>query len=148
VGSARWFRLGIGLLLVIVPLWILFSRLDAIWSGHPAYPAILLAAGGVGLTLIAFVFLPWRLEPEPNGPPWETDNKPTPAPVHSRNRGWRLIGRVAIAILVIALLGILAWLGPSPADANSMTPAPFPGPLIVDTLSGDAAQAAGWKLAR
>ena len=95
MGSARWFRLGLGLLLVIVPSWVLLSRLDAIWNGHPAYPATLLVAIGAGLTLIAFVFLPWRLEQEPDGLPWEIDDlEQRPAPVRTRHRGWRLTGRV------------------------------------------------------
>jgi len=122
MGSARWFRLGIGLLLVVVPLWALLSQLDAIWSGHPAYPTTLLVAVGVGLTLIAFVFLPWRLEQEPDGLPWEVDDRPTPAPapVRSRHWGWRLAGRISLAVLVIALVGLLAWLRPFPAEPDAI----------------------------
>ena len=54
MGSGRWYRLSIGLVLVVVPLWALFSGLDAIWNGHPAYPTTLLVTIAVGLTLIAF----------------------------------------------------------------------------------------------
>ncbi len=75
MGSGRWFRLSIGLVLVIVPLWALFSRLDAIWNGHPAYPTTLLVTVGAGLMLIAFALYPWRRDPEPNGPPWEADER-------------------------------------------------------------------------
>ena len=128
MGSARWFRLCIGLLLVTVPLWALLSRLDPIWSGHPANPATLLVVVGAGLTLIAFVFLPWRLEPEPNGPPWEIDEQPAPAPPRTRHRGWRLFGRIVVAVLVVALVGFLAWIRPFPA-----------GPNAIAALSNDAA---------
>src|ERR1700712_4036114 len=120
MGSARWFRLGIGLLLVVVPTWALLSGLDPIWAGHPAYPATLLVAIGAGLTLIAFVFLPWRLEPEPNGPPWEVDDQPTRAPDRLWRRGWRMTGRVLTAVLVIALVGFLAWLRPFPAAQQAI----------------------------
>jgi len=78
--TVRWYRLAIGVVLVVVPLWILLSRLDAIWNGHPAYPATLLVTIAVGLTLIAFALWPWRRDPEPQGPPWESDDlEPTGA---------------------------------------------------------------------
>ena len=78
--SVRWYRLAIGVVLVVVPLWILLSRLDAIWNGHPAYPATLLVTIAVGLALIAFALWPWRRDPEPQGPPWENDPEPNGAP--------------------------------------------------------------------
>ena len=73
MGSGSLVSAGIGLVLVIGALWALFSRLDAIWNGHPAYPTTLLVTAGVGLMLIAFALYPWRPDPEPNGPPWEAD---------------------------------------------------------------------------
>ena len=78
--SVRWYRLAIGVVLVVVPLWILLSRQDAIWNGHPAYPATLLVTIAVGLALIAFALWPWRRDPEPQGPPWESDPEPNGAP--------------------------------------------------------------------
>src|SRR3954451_7490073 len=71
---ARWFRLGVGVVLVAVPCFVLFSRLDAIWNGHPAYPTTLLLTVAIGLTLAATAFTPWRRDPEPDGPPWEQDD--------------------------------------------------------------------------
>ena len=126
MGSARWFRLSVGLLLVIVPSWVLFSRLDVIWSGHPAYPATLLIAIGVGLTLIAFVFLPWRLEQEPDGLPWELDEA-RPKAKAIEHRGRRTAGRVVVALLAIAVVGALTWLRPFPA-----------GPNAIDAMGSDA----------
>jgi hypothetical protein len=121
VGSARWFRLVLGLLLVIMPSWALLSRLDAIWSGHPAYPVTLLAAIGAGLTLIAFVFLPWRLEQEPDGLPWEIDDlERPPVAVRTDHGGWRLAGRVVVAVIVVSLVGFLAWLRPFPAGSEAI----------------------------
>ncbi|MEP6562666.1 MAG: alpha/beta hydrolase [Nakamurella sp.] len=142
MGFARWFRLGLGLLLVVAALWVLLSRLDVIWNGHPAYPTTLLIAVGAGLTLIAFAFLPWRLEQEPDGPPWEVDNAvpgatpapistpaPTPAPPPPptpapkpvrRRRRWRVAGRVVVTILVVGLVGVLAWLRPFPAGPDAI----------------------------
>ena len=80
MGFGRWFRLSIGLVLVIGPLWALFSRLGAIWNGHPAYPTTLLVTVGGGLMLIAFALYPWRRDPEPNGPPWEADEREADQP--------------------------------------------------------------------
>ncbi|MET0862828.1 MAG: alpha/beta hydrolase, partial [Nakamurella sp.] len=105
----------------------LFGRLEAIWSGHPAYPTTLLVAVGIGLTLIAFVFLPWRLEPEPDGLPWEVDDRPPSGPrgaepptVGAGHRGRRIAGRVLLAVLAVALVGFLAWLQPFAAGADAM----------------------------
>lgn len=132
MGSGRWFRLSIGLVLVIVPLWALFSRLDAIWNGHPAYPTTLLVTVGGGLMLIAFALYPWRRDPEPNGPPWEADEREAdqpgrrnkanraPDPAERRRRNWRIAGRILTAVLALLLVGFLFWLRPFEAGADSL----------------------------
>ena len=146
MGFARWFRLGIGLLLVIVPLWALFTRLDAIWNGHPAYPTALLVTVAIGLAFIAFALWPWRRDPEPAGPPWERDDPadgvvadaagqtasgrdsaPTPAPadptVHApprRRHGWRIAGRIALTIVALVWVGFLGWLRPFTAGPDAL----------------------------
>ncbi len=119
MGPARWFRLSIGLVLLVGALWVLFSRLDAIWNGHPAYPTALLLTVGVGLALIGFAMYPWRRDPEPNGPPWEADDPVVPAPPRPRST-WRIVGRVVIALLAVLLIGVLAWLRPYPAGPQAM----------------------------
>ena len=128
--SARWFRLSIGLLFVVVPLWVLFTRLDAIWNGHPAYPTTLLVTVGVGLCLIAFALWPWRPDPEPAGPPWEQHDgagekagDPTLSPGAKAARGstgWRIAGRIVVAILAVLFVGVLAWLRPFTAGADAL----------------------------
>jgi hypothetical protein len=148
MGSGRWFRLSIGLVLLIVPLWALFSRLDAIWNGHPAYPTTLLVTAGAGLMLIAFALYPWRRDPEPNGPPWEADEReaddravdrraaaerevgePGRArarrgraahPAERRRRAWRVAGRVLIAVVVLLIVGFLGWLRPFEAGPDAL----------------------------
>ena len=124
MGFGRWFRMGIGLLLLVVPLWVLFTRLDAIWNGHPAYLTTLLVTVAGGLTLIAFALYPWRREPEPDGPPWETDAEPgsnrqvsraASGSSDRRHRGRRVAGRTVTAVLVLLLVGLLGWLRPFPA---------------------------------
>jgi hypothetical protein len=150
--SGRWFRLSIGLVLVIVPLWALFSRLDAIWNGHPAYPTTLLVTAGAGLMLIAFALYPWRRDPEPNGPPWEADERAAderaadgsggarprrgrPAlPAERRRRAWRVAGRALIAVVVLLVVGFLGWLRPFGAGPDALAALRTDGSVsVVDT---------------
>lgn len=119
MGSARWFRLSLGLVLLLGALWALFSRLDAIWNGHPAYPTTLFVTAGAGLALIGFALYPWRRDPEPDGPPWEADEPETP-PQAKPHRGRRIAGRVVTAVLVLLLVGVLGWLRPFTAGADAM----------------------------
>lgn len=119
MGSARWFRLSIGLVLLIGALWVLFSRLDAIWNGHPAYPTTLFVTAGVGLALVGFALYPWRRDPEPNGPPWEADEAGAQQQVRP-HRARRIAGRVIAAVLVLVLIGVLAWLRPFTAGPDAM----------------------------
>jgi dienelactone hydrolase len=162
MGSGRWFRLSIGLVLLVVPLWALFTRLDAIWNGHPAYPTALLATAGAGLMLIAFALYPWRRDPEPNGPPWEADEReadereaderesevpeadgPGSAgtrrgraahPAERRRRAWRLAGRVLIAVVVLLIVGFLGWLRPFEAGPDALAALRSDGGVsVVDT---------------
>ena len=127
MGSGRWFRLSIGLVLVIGPLWALFSRLGAIWNGHPAYPTTLLVTVGGGLMLIAFALYPWRRDPEPNGPPWEADERDgpstansAPGPAERRRRRWRIVGRIVTAVLALLLVGFQFWLRPFEAGQDAL----------------------------
>ncbi len=136
MGFARWFRLSVGLLLVVVPLWVLFSQLDAIWNGHPAYPTTLLVTVAAGLTIAALALWPWRRDPEPDGPPWEADLDGDEriglfaGPAHPPARkgaGWRIVGRIVAGIVTVVWLGILVWLQPFPA-----------GPTALAALTSDA----------
>ena len=177
--TVRWYRLGLGAVVVVVPLWILLSRLDAIWNGHPAYPATLLMAVAAGLTLIAFALWPWRRDPEPHGPPWDSDAEPVgpttagptaaepaaaepatdepatagregnpangsdpaagphpasgpPPPTDRRRRtGWRVVRRVAAAVLVLGWLAVLAWLRPFTAGPDSLAALAEGGSVVV-----------------
>lgn len=121
---ARWFRLGVGLLFVVVPAWALFSRLDAIWNGHPAYPTTLLLTVAVGLALVATAFPPWRRDPEPDGAPWEQDHTPAAQRVAptaaAKHRGRRIAGRVVIAVLAVVWVGVLGWLRPFTAGPDAL----------------------------
>lgn len=119
MGFARWYRLGVGFLLVAVPLWLLFGRLDAIWNGAPAYPTALFVTVGIGLTTMAFALWPWRREPEPLGPPWEADPDGTGQSGQggASTGGWPAAGRLAAGVIALLWLGILSWLQPSPTSA-------------------------------
>lgn len=122
MGPARWFRLCIGLVLLIGALWVLFSSLDPIWNGHPAYPTALLVTAGLGLVLMGIALYPWRPNPEPNGPPWEADEavaaRTATAP-KARHR-WRTAGRVVAAVLVVVLIGVLTLLRPYAAGTAAI----------------------------
>ena len=120
MGAARWYRLSIGLVLVAVALWVLLSRLDPIWNGHPAYPATLFVTIAIGLSLIGFALWPWRRDPEPNGPPWESDSAPPKRAVGNAGRGWRITGRVVGGVLALLLVVALVWLRPYPAGASAL----------------------------
>ena len=172
--TVRWYRLGLGAVVVVVPLWILLSSLDAIWNGHPAYPATLLVTIAVGLVLVAFALWPWRRDPEPHGPPWDSDAEPVgpttvepaaaepatdepatagregnpangsdpaagphpasgpPPPTDRRRRtGWRVVRRVAAAVLVLGWLAVLAWLRPFTAGPDSLAALAEGGSVVV-----------------
>ena len=118
MSPARWFRLSIGLVLLVGALWVLFSSLDAIWNGHPAYPTTLLVTAAVGLALIGFAMFPWRSNPEPNDQPSETSD-PVAAPPAKPRRAWRIVGRVVAGVLVVLLVGVLAWLRPYTAGSDA-----------------------------
>jgi hypothetical protein len=128
MGSARWFRLGIGLFLVAGAAWILLSDLDPIWNGHPAYPTILLITLAVGLVVVAFVFFPWQLDPEPQGPPWEVAGKAEEATkgtnrvrgTRTSRRGWRIARRSTVVVLALILIGALTWLRPFGAGSEAL----------------------------
>lgn len=124
MGFVRWYRLSVGFLLVVVPLWVLFGQLDAIWDGHPAYPTALFVTIAVGLTSMAFALWPWRRDPEPQGPPWEADpdgdGRFGRASSTPPTTGWRVAGRIAGGVVAAAWLGILVWLQPFPAGAAAL----------------------------
>jgi hypothetical protein len=120
MGAARWYRLGIGLVLVVVALWVLLSRLDPIWNGHPAYPTTLFVTIAIGVSLIGFALWPWRRDPEPNGPPWESNSAPAARTVGGAGRGWRVTGRIIGGVLALLLVVALVWLRPYPAGASAL----------------------------
>jgi len=117
MGSDRWFRLSLGLVLLIAAIWAMFSRLEAIWNGHPAYPTTLLVTAGAGLMLIAFALYPWRRDPEPNGPPWEADEPDSQRTDHyppgRARRSRPVAGRIVVTVVVLLWVGFLLWLRPS-----------------------------------
>ena len=111
---AGGFRLAIGLLLTAGTLGVLFTALDPIWNGHPAYPATLLVGTAVGLVLIASAF--WS-QGRPDDLP--TGQEVTPARPPRWRRVLRITGRVVGAVLVVVVLAILVWLRPFPAGAGA-----------------------------
>ncbi len=160
MSSARWFRLAIGLLLLIGPMWVLFSRLDPIWNGHPAYPATLLVVAAAGLVLIASTAPGWRHPPDEihpagaavqdpdvidpvthratgrtsgdamsggtassratDGADPDGNASPGKRPSQRGTSGWRVTGRVLIAVLAAAVVGGLVWLRPFPAGDTAL----------------------------
>ncbi|WP_395727772.1 alpha/beta hydrolase [Nakamurella sp.] len=108
------FRLAIGLLLTVGTLGVLFTALDPIWNGHPAYPATLLVGTGVGMVLIASAF--WSLGRPDDLPTGQEEAPPRPS---TGRRVLRITGRVIVAVLVVLVLGILVWLRPFPAGSGA-----------------------------
>lgn len=112
---ARVFRLVVGAVLTIGALVVLFTALDPIWNGHPAYPATLLVVIAAGLVLVASAF--WSSGRPPDLP---TGRESPPARRSAGGRVLRVAGRVVVAVLVAGLLAILFWLRPFPAGSASM----------------------------
>lgn len=130
---AQWFRLVVGSVLTVGPLVVLFTALEPIWNGHPAYPTTLLVATGAGLVLIASAF--WtrgRPADLPTGRPPADARSASP----SRARGvLRVTGRVVLAVLVVGLVAVLFWLRPFAAGSASMSvlaPGVAPAVTVVD----------------
>lgn len=116
---AQWFRLVVGAVLTIGPLVVLFTALDPIWNGHPAYPATLLVTAAVGLVLVASAF--WtrgRPADLPTGRPSADPSSATPS---RGRRVLRVTGRVVVAVLAAGLVATLFWLRPFAAGSASMS---------------------------
>jgi hypothetical protein len=103
----RWWPLGAGLVLVAAAAWLLRLSWDSLTASHPAHLVTLFATAGAGVVLVYIaVFQP------PHGG-------------QSHRKLW--LGRVALVGGAAALVSVLAWLEPLPADA-----------LAVDALRSDA----------
>jgi hypothetical protein len=116
MSRARAFRLAVGGVLTVGALAVLFTALEPIWNGHPAYPTTVLVAAAAGLVLISSAFWASGRPPDlPTGQAPVTDARPSRA-----RRALRIIGRIVVAVLVVGLLAILFWLRPFPAGSASM----------------------------
>ncbi|WP_420123574.1 alpha/beta hydrolase [Nakamurella sp.] len=117
--AAQWFRLAVGAVLTVGPLVVLFTALDPIWNGHPAYPATLLVAAAAGLVLVASAF--WTRGRPADLPTGRTPaDLPAASPARAR-RVLRVTGRVVLAVLVVGLVAALFWLRPFAAGSASMS---------------------------
>src|ERR1700712_2628620 len=98
---------------------------------------------GAGLILLLGALSPWRGDPEPNGPPWEADERRTTAasrgaaaPAPPRRRVWRAAGRILTAIVVLLLVGFLVWLRPFEAGPGALDALHSDGNVsVVDTAT-------------
>lgn len=90
--------------LIMVPLWMLLGN-SAVLGGHPALPALLLAAVAVGLVWMFFLIkhstLNQRRSPNSHRRP-------------QRVTRWQLLRGIAGRIVVLGLVAGLAWLNPFP----------------------------------
>jgi len=102
-------RIGVGLLCILVPVVCAVLARGSLLAGHPAYPLTLAAGVLVGLLLVV------------------TGARRTPAG-RPRRRGWTAVGRVSGALLTLVLLGSLVYLVPATASAAAL-----------DAVPGDAA---------
>jgi hypothetical protein len=122
------FRLVVGVVLTIGALTVLFTALEPIWNGHPAYAATLLVVAAAGLVLIASAF--WSSGRPPDLP---TGHESPPARPSAGRRVLRVTGRVVTAVLVVGLLAVLFWLRPFAAGPASMAAlAPDAAVSVVD----------------
>jgi hypothetical protein len=97
VGDARagWgsvVRVGLGAACLLVPAWVAITRWSTLIAGHPAYPVLLAV-----LVLLGVLLLVRRACPRRTG-------------------RLRLVGRVVVGLLLVAVLGCTARLRPFAAD--------------------------------
>lgn len=136
--TPRWPRLLLAAVLIVVPLWAFFSRLDALWHGHPLYPALVFLLLGIGLVLLFTAFRPWRhavdplapddvdpaasahTQPAPAGPVPRADNAQPVRPPRTTSGRWLLAARIAGAALALVVVGALVWLRPFPAEPAAL----------------------------
>jgi hypothetical protein len=101
-------RVGLGAACLLVPAWVAITRWSTLIAGHPAYPVLLAV-----LVLLGVLLLVRRARPRRTG-------------------RLRLVGRVVVGLLLVAVLGCTAWLRPSYPDRD-LTRAP----LIAASVSGE-----------
>lgn len=103
----HWLPLVLGLAAVAVAGWVWLTRAGVVLAGHPAYLVTVTICGLAGLALLLLALLP-RARGE--------DAR--------RGRRWlRIVGRVALAVVTVLVLGAIAWLRPFSAtpDASALT---------------------------
>ncbi|ANS79250.1 Carboxymethylenebutenolidase-related protein [Serinicoccus hydrothermalis] len=106
-----WLHAVLGLVAVVVAAWIWLTRAGVLLAGHPAY---LVSVTVVGLAGLALLVLAVRGARGRAG--------------RARAPGWlRVLGRVALALVTVLVVGALAWLRPFPAS-----------PEATGLMSGDA----------
>jgi hypothetical protein len=113
----------LGLAMIGVPLWLGWTRWQAILNGHPA-----MLAAGILCGLLGFVAVAWSIASLALGDRQDREGDPdhparrTEAQIRRRAR-WRLALAVPALILCAALVAVLAWARPfkaTPAAAAAM----------------------------
>ncbi|MBW0113907.1 alpha/beta hydrolase [Pseudonocardia abyssalis] len=79
---------------VVVPTWVFATRWSTVLNDHPAYPVLLVA-----LVVVGAVLALRARRPRASG-------------------RWRTVGRVAAAVLLVAVLGAVGWLRPFAATSG------------------------------
>lgn len=93
-------RLILGLGAVGVMVWVWVTRFDVLRAGHPAYPPLVTGIGVLGLLMLAVA------------------TRGTSAGRQSASR-LRLLGRIALMLVLALLVVSTAWLRPYPATAEA-----------------------------
>lgn len=121
VAVLDWSGAGAAGALILVPLWMLLTN-SAVLGGHPALPALLMAAAAAGLVW-AFVLV--RRTTLLEG--WPRRKQPAPSSHQPRQRSvsrWQLVRGLAGRLAVLGLVAGLAWLNPfphQPSEASGQT---------------------------
>jgi Alpha/beta hydrolase family len=92
-------RVLLGLACAAVVVWVAGTRWSTLLAGHPAYPVLLAVVAVVGGALLVT------------------------ARRTRRGGAWRIAGRVAAALLLVAVLAATVWLRPYPADGVAVAAA-------------------------
>jgi pimeloyl-ACP methyl ester carboxylesterase len=109
--------LAVGAAMVLVPVWLGWTRWQAVLTGHP-----LMLALGIALLLFGFVALAWSIATLILGD--RSDREDAPRPRTERERRRRASRRIALAVpalfLCVLAVGALAWSRPLPATPTAL----------------------------
>ncbi|MFL6026560.1 MAG: alpha/beta hydrolase [Friedmanniella sp.] len=112
-----WIWLGVGAAMVLVPVWLGWTRWQAVLTGHPLTLAV-----SIGSLLVGFVALAWAVATLILGDRSEGEDGPRRRTERQRRRRarWRVVFAVPALLACVLVVGALAWSRPLPATPTAL----------------------------